>query len=1396
MGRLLSVFVVLFLAGLGFAAPGKLKVLYLGDRGHHLPKQRFDQLEPVLTKRGIELVYTESLDDITLKNLNNYDGLMIFANQDRGKPEHVKAIMDYVASGKGFIPLHCASFCFTNDADYINLVGAQFRSHTTGVFRTKQTKAEHPILKNFDSFESWDETYVHHKHNTKDRTVLEVRKDNDIEEPWTWVRTHGKGRVFYTAWGHDHRTWSHEGFHALVERGTRWACGQDIAELPAYVDAPKMTKPTGDIKEFEYVEAKVPNYPPSKQWGVQAKPNDKMQKPLTPEKSVKHYSTPEGFELKLFAADDQFAGGKPMAMTWDEQGRLWAVVTTDYPNEMQKPGEGRDKIVVLEDTDGDGKADKTIVFADKLSIPTSLLCVHGGVMVHQAPVTLFLKDTDGDGKADVRKEILTGWNTSDTHAGPSNLRYGFDNWIYGSVGYAGYQGTVGGERFNFRQGYYRFKLEVKDGLPVATKMEFLRSTNNNTWGFTFNEDGEMFGSTANGCVLVHLPIPNRYYEKVKGMSASVLAPIALDNKFHPITEQVRQVDWHGGFTAASHCAVYTARTYPEEYWNRTAFVSEPTGHLTATFVLQPNGTDYVARYGWNLVAGQDEWISPIDAQVGPDGHVWILDWYNFIVQHNPTPQGFKTGKGAAYETELRDKKHGRVYRLVYTKAKEAKTPNLAKADNTTLVNTLKHDNLFWRLTAQRLLLERGDVKSITGLKEQNSLHSKLILAILGEAEAKTAAPSVTGTSRERLKALLALADKDSGTGSALWSALQDEKNYGDKNLTDALTIATSVGLVEVVQEAKSNPRVLKAQSLSIVQRAAQGYAARGDAKTIGKLIEAVAEQKEATFKSSVVFGIAAGWPANKTVTLNEAEQKAFATLLTSTEGPNRGSLLKLAGTWGVKGLEKQLAEVAKGLLTTVQDAKATELVRLDAAKQAIELAPTDDTTAQAIVQLVNAKGSTTFNAGLLEALSNSKSKNLGNDLVAKLGDMPVSLRSQALRLILARPESTGAYLDAVEKGTLRFDMLALDQKTALAAHPNAKIAERAKKLLAAGGGLPDTNRQKVIDDYHEVLKADGNVANGKKLFTQHCAKCHKHGGEGAQIGPDLTGFAVHPKEEILIHVLDPSRSVEGNYRAYSVNQLDGSTLTGLLSSETKTTVEILDAENKRHTIQRDEIDVMKESPKSLMPEGFEKDLTKPLMADLLTFLTQRGKYLPIPLDKAATVITTRGMFFKENGEIERLVFKDWMPKEFNGVPFVLVDPQGDKLKNAIMLFGKNGDTPPTMPKTVTLPCNSTAKSIHFLSGVGGWNFPSTPKGSLTMTVRLVYADGKTEDHEWKNGVHFADYIRKIDVPESKHAFSLRGQQIRYLSVSPARKESIKQIELIKGTDDSAPVVMAVTIEGE
>jgi len=512
-----------------------IRVLFLGDNGPHKPRDRFTQLAPALARRGIELTYTDKLADLSAKTLSRYDGLAIYANTTRIEPAQERALLEYVASGGGLVALHCASYCFHNSDDYVKLVGAQFQRHGGQEFSTELAQVEHPILKGFGGFRSWDETYVHHRHNEQDREVLEYRREGAQaqgrrREPWTRVRTHGKGRVFYTAWGHDHRTFGHPGFANLVERGIRWACGRDVSAAAPYRDPdkfqpPEMTDPRKDVKPFTYVEAvgKIPNYTPGARWGTQGTPLTKMQAPLPAEESLKHYVTPAGFELRLFAAEPDI--GKRIAMAWDERGRLWIAETVDYPNDLQPPGKGRDRIRICEDTNHDGRADKFTVFAEGLSIPTSLTFAYGGVVVHQAPHTLFLKDTDGDDQADVRRVLFTGWNTRDTHAGPSNLRYSLDNWLWGVQGYAGYNGQIAGQQRRFGMGFYRFRLEANAGEPQVTGFEFIRSTNNNTWGLGLSEEGVVFGSTANDNPSVHMPIANRYYEQVRGASAAQLGGI-------------------------------------------------------------------------------------------------------------------------------------------------------------------------------------------------------------------------------------------------------------------------------------------------------------------------------------------------------------------------------------------------------------------------------------------------------------------------------------------------------------------------------------------------------------------------------------------------------------------------------------------------------------------------------------------------------------------------------------------------------------------------------------------------------------------------------------------------------------------------------------------------------
>jgi putative heme-binding domain-containing protein len=397
-------------------------------------------------------------------------------------------------------------------------------------------------------------------------------------------------------------------------------------------------------------------------------------------------------------------------------------------------------------------------------------------------------------------------------------------------------------------------------------------------------------------------------------------------------------------------------------------------------------------------------------------------------------------------------------------------------------------------------------------------------------------------------------------------------------------------------------------------------------------------------------------------------------------------------------------------------------------------------------------------------------------------------------VLLGRSAWIRDLLDALEKQQILLTDLSLDQQQQLISHPDRRLAGRARRLLARGGGLPNPDRQKVLDELLPLAKRIGDPVRGKVVFQNQCAKCHMHNGEGAKIGPDLTGMNVHPKEHLLVEILDPSRSIEGNYRQYNLTTKNGRILTGLLASENKTAVELVDSEAKRHTVLRDEIDELQATAKSLMPEGFEKQVSADDLANLLQFLTQRGKYLALPLEKAATAVSTRGLFTSEDAEAERLVFDDWGAKTFEGVPFRLIDPQGSRVPNAIVLNSPEGKQASKMPKSVRLPCNGPAKTIHMLSGIGAWSFPFGQKDSVSLVVRLHYTDGKTEDHSLRNGVEFADFIRRVDVPGSKFAYSLHGRQIRCLAVHPHRSESIQTIELIKGSDNTAPVVMAVTVE--
>jgi putative membrane-bound dehydrogenase-like protein len=712
----------------------RLEVLFLGaptaNGPHHDPITRYRVLKKALGVAGINLTYSEDLTEAFRADfLRQFDAVLLYANWPTLATGQEKVLLDYIAEGHGFLPIHCASACFGHSDAFIQLVGARFKSHGGEVFAPVNLDVSHPILQGIGQLEAWDETYVHDRHND-DRTVLQVRRNAAGDEPWTWVRTHGAGRIFYTASGHDHRVWDQPEFHTLLRNAIAWAVGDETMAKLTRLQLPEL--PQQDVLLPDYRRRRAIT---------------RAQVPLSPGDSAKLIQVPPGFEFALFASEPDIVN--PIFVSWDHRGRAFIVETIDYPNNLQAGNHGNDRIKICEDTDGDGRADKFTVFADQLSIPSSLVFVDGGVICTNGTELLFLQDTDGDDVADVRRTLVTGFSMRDTHAGPSNLRYGFDNWIYATIGYSGFEGEVGGEALKFAQGLFRFRTD-------GGKMEYLQPTTNNTWGLGFTEEFSILGSTANGNPSWVYTLPRERYEAF-GLNQP-RTPRADDNPFfYPSSMDIRQVDVHDKYTAGAGHAFYTARRFPADYHNRVAFVTEPTGKLIGTFDVEPDGASFKSRQRPNNIFNSaDAWTAPVCAEVGPDGALWICDWYNLIVQHNPTPSAAssgvdaETGRGNAYETPLRDKAFGRIWRVYPKNSANEPAPRLDPAQPDTLVAALDDSNLLWRLHAQRLLVEGGHrqvapaLRSLVaknGTAAVHAFHTLAGLAQLDAAIVKTALAS-------------------------------------------------------------------------------------------------------------------------------------------------------------------------------------------------------------------------------------------------------------------------------------------------------------------------------------------------------------------------------------------------------------------------------------------------------------------------------------------------------------------------------------------------------------------------------------------------------------------------------------------------------------------------------
>ena len=656
-----------------------LQVLFLSGGGAgpntaHNGKINHLKLIPEFLRSGIEMIYTDDLEDMNSRTLAKYNAVIIYRGVANGKKEWVDALVAYVENGGGLVALHHTCGAFENSPKFISLIGGQFARHGSGWFKATHVKRwmNHPALGGVPDFMTWDETYVH-KNLNDDRTDLQTRDEKGRAEPWTWVRTQGKGRVFYSAYGHDGRVWENFHFQKMIAAATVWAANRDQKTVAR--DIPTLTY-------REDTNSNLHNH-------EKRQDPQRIQNQLSPQDSAKCLVLPRGFEAQLVAHEPDIKN--PIDVVWDDRGRMYVAETNDYPSIKD---EGSDRIIICDDTDGDGKADRFTVFAEGFSLHTGMCWVNGGIILAQAPDMFFLKDTDGDDKADVVKKINSGWGTGDKHGGPSNLRYGLDNRIYGCVGGGGHWDKRG----RFSAGIWRMDVDGSNFTPIG-------NLGDNSWGLGISEDFELFASSANRGPAKHVHAPYPYFEAI-GMKKRGALNIFDSHTYFPLTV-TRTGDHFGSYTAASGFDVYTARTFPEKYWNKAAFVGGPTGKLLGQFFLRPDGKgSYVASNEGSLAASFDEYTAPIGGRIGPDGHVYLLDWNNLIMLH-----------GGEIQNALRDKTHGRIYRIVHKAGKPSAVLDLSKADTAELVATLKNDNMFWRVMAQQKIVQQKRMDAVPLLIE-------------------------------------------------------------------------------------------------------------------------------------------------------------------------------------------------------------------------------------------------------------------------------------------------------------------------------------------------------------------------------------------------------------------------------------------------------------------------------------------------------------------------------------------------------------------------------------------------------------------------------------------------------------------------------------------------------
>jgi putative membrane-bound dehydrogenase-like protein len=940
---------------------------------------------------------------------------------------------------------------------------------------------------------------------------------------------------------------------------------------------------------------------------------------LSPAEAIKKMQVPAGFHVELVIAEPDLVN--PVAMTFDEQGRIWITESIEYPR--RSAGPGKDRVKVFKSTKGDGKFDKITTVIDGLNIPSGVAVGHGGVWIANSPDILFYPFEDfAAPKLGKPQVVVTGFGRDDTHELPNSLTWGPDGWLYGLNGVFNRSHVKHkGKTFDFTCALFRIHPKTKD-------FEIFCEGTSNPWGLAFNDNGDAFVSA---CVIDHLwhLTETGYYHRQGG-------------PYPPFTWKIGSIVKHKHQKAA-YCGLcwFDSDAYPPEYREKL-YMGNIHGNCINSDELTRDGSTYAAKPRPDFLTANDAWFMPVAQKVGPDGCMYILDWYDryhCYQDANRDPKGI-------------DRLKGRLYRVVYKDYKPAGNFSLAQESNDKLIERLHTPNSFFRESAQRLLTERlarqpGDTIRVGGSlglqleglvnddKAPRTTRMHALWALLGNGGSGAGllahadpgyracgvrafgnAGTMTPATRTRLMALaadpsrdvklqVAIAARKVKGLDAMLLLMRVLAECGDDKLIPHivwqnlhpllekdgdrfLALAGKVDLAKAPGVAKVLPRAID----RILGNAS------GDPAAVVRFIEKLLDDKNnataglclAALTTKVQNGEIAG-PA--LVTLKKSVARELSTFFGHREtGPAAIYLIASLG-------DPNAAKIARGTFES-GPIESERLLCLDALMTGSPA--TLKQCVPAMLGLANPK-MPDFRSRVLMKLGKLSEPWIADAVLANYAKFNADEQAKAIELLTQRPIWAKELFKEIAARKVGKGAININQARRLLAARDAELA----KLVEKHWGVPrdgrNPERENIVAQMRDLIKkTPGNAKAGVAVFKKICAQCHRIYGEGVDVGPDITANGRSDFEQLLSNVFDPSLVIGTGYQTTTVITDVGQIITGLVVEESKQRVVLKMQGGELKTIARANIDEIKSSRVSLMPEGVERQLQPQEIADLFAFL--------------------------------------------------------------------------------------------------------------------------------------------------------------------------------------------------